>query len=163
MKQKIKIIILSGIFLLIDIIVKLLVANKLVLNESIKIIDNFFYITYVKNTGAAWSILSGRQTFLIIISLIIIFLLIAYLIRKKEYKKIEIIGYSMLISGSIGNLIDRIVYGYVIDYLNFYIFNYNYPIFNIADVCIVIGIILLVIDSWREENGVYNRRRKRKN
>lgn len=163
MKQKIKIIILSGIFLLIDIIVKLLVANKLVLNESIKIIDNFFYITYVKNTGAAWSILSGRQTFLIIISLIIIFLLIAYLIRKKEYKKLEIIGYSMLISGSIGNLIDRIVYGYVIDYLNFYIFNYNYPIFNIADVCIVIGIILLVIDSWRKENGVYNRRRKRKN
>lgn len=146
-----KIIELSSIFLIVDIVVKLLVKSKLVLNESIKIIDNFFYITYVQNTGAAWSILSGKQYFLIIITLIILIYLIIYLYKKKTYTKLETIGYGLLISGAVGNLIDRIVYGYVIDYLNFYIFNYNFPIFNIADTCIVVGIMLLFISSWREK------------
>lgn len=145
-----KIIGLSSIFLILDIVVKVLVKSKLVLNESIKIIDNFFYITYVKNTGAAWSILSGKQVFLILFSIIVIVLLFIYLYKKKTYTKLELIGYSMLISGAIGNLIDRILYGYVVDYLNFYIFNYNFPIFNIADCCIVVGIMLLFISSWRE-------------
>lgn len=145
-----KILGLSSIFLIIDILFKLVVKNILVVNESIKVINNFFYITYVKNTGAAWSILSGKQLFLIIFSIIIILILIIYLIKKKEYNKFEIIGYSLLLAGAIGNLIDRVVYGYVIDYLNFYIFNYNFPIFNIADCCIVIGIMLLFIDTWRK-------------
>ena len=145
-----KIIGLSSIFLIIDIVVKVLVKSKLVLNESIKIIDNFFYITYVKNTGAAWSILSGKQVFLILFSIIVIVSLFIYLYKKKIYTKLELIGYSLLLSGAIGNLIDRILYGYVIDYLNFYIFNYNFPIFNIADCCIVVGIMLLFISSWRE-------------
>jgi len=145
-----KIIKLSSIFLVIDIAVKLIVKNTLVLHQSIKIINNFFYLTYVKNTGAAWSILSGKQFFLIIFSIIIVILLIIYLNKKKDYSKFEIIGYSLLLAGAVGNLIDRIVYGYVIDYLNFYIFNYNFPIFNIADSCIVIGIMLLFIGTWRE-------------
>lgn len=146
-----KIIGLSSVFLIIDIIVKLIVKSKLVIQQSIKVIDNFFYITYVKNTGAAWSILSGKQTFLIIFTLIVIIALFIYLYKKKTYTKLETVGYSLLISGALGNLIDRIVYGYVIDYLNFYIFNYDFPIFNIADSCIVIGIVLLFIGSWREE------------
>jgi len=145
-----KIIKLSSIFLVIDIAVKLIVKNTLVLHQSIKIINNFFYLTYVKNTGAAWSILSGKQLFLIIFSIIIVILLIIYLNKKKDYSKFEIIGYSLLLAGAVGNLIDRVVYGYVIDYLNFYIFNYNFPIFNIADSCIVIGIMLLFIGTWRE-------------
>ena len=146
-----KIIKLSSIFLIIDVIIKLIVKNCLFLNQSIKIIDNFFYITYVRNTGAAWSILSGKQLFLILVSLFIVISLFIYLYKKKTYTKIEKIGYSMLIAGAVGNLIDRIVYGYVIDYLNFYIFNYNFPVFNFADTCIVIGIVLLCISSWREE------------
>ena len=145
-----KIIGLSSVFLIIDIIIKIVIKNLLVVNESIKVINNFFYITYVKNTGAAWSILSGKQLFLIIFSIIVIIMLVIYLFKKKEYNKFEIIGYSLLLAGAIGNLIDRIVYGYVIDYLNFYIFNYNFPIFNIADCCIVIGIMLLFIDTWRK-------------
>lgn len=145
-----KIIGLSSIFLLIDIVVKLLVSGNMILHQSIKIIDNFFYITYVKNTGAAWSILSGKQYFLILVSLVVIVGLFFYLCKKNDFSKVEIIGYSLLIAGAVGNLIDRIIYGYVIDYLNFYIFNYDFPIFNIADTCIVIGIMLLFISSWRE-------------
>ena len=146
-----KIIGLYSIFLIIDIVVKLLVKSKLVFQQSIEIIDNFFYITYVKNTGAAWSILSGKQLFLIMFSIIVVISLLIYLYKKKTYTKFETVGYSLLIAGAVGNLIDRVVYGYVIDYLNFYIFNYNFPIFNIADSCIVIGIMLLFISSWREK------------
>lgn len=145
-----KIISLSSIFLVIDIVVKLIVKYNMEVYESIKIIDNFFYITYVKNSGAAWSILSGKQIFLIIFSIIVIIGIIIYLVKKKDYTKIEVISYSLLLSGAVGNLIDRVLYGYVIDYLNFYIFNYNFPIFNIADTCIVIGIMLLFIDIRKE-------------
>ena len=143
--KKYKYFILSLILVIIDLIVKLIVKNTMIPNQSITIINNFFYITYVKNTGAAWSILSGRKIFLIIFSLIVIISIIYYIIKRKEYNKLELIGYSMVLSGAIGNLIDRIIYGYVIDYLDFYIFNYDYPIFNIADILIVIGIIIIFI------------------
>ena len=145
-----KIITFSSIFLIIDIVIKLIVKYNMKLYESIKIIDKFFYITYVRNTGAAWSILSGKQIFLILFSIIVIVGIIIYLIKKKEYTRLETISYSLVLSGAVGNLIDRILYGYVIDYLNFYIFNYNFPVFNIADTCIVIGIMLLFIDMRKE-------------
>ena len=79
-----------------------------------------------------------------------------YLIKDKDLNKIDIVSYSMLIGGIIGNLIDRIVHGYVIDYLDFKIFNYNFPIFNIADTLIVISIIIigisLIVGEYREQN-----------
>lgn len=146
-----KIITFSSIFLVIDIVVKLIVKTNMELYQNIKIFNNFFYITYVKNTGAAWSILSGKQLLLIIFSMIVIIGLLIYLYRKKDYNKLETIAYGLVLSGTIGNLIDRVIYGYVIDYLNFYIFNYNFPVFNIADACIVIGIMLLFIDMRKEE------------
>ena len=65
--------------------------------------------------------------------------------KIKKLDKFDIIGYSLLTGGIIGNLIDRIIYGYVIDYLDFYIFNYNYPVFNFADISIVIGVIIVII------------------
>lgn len=158
-----KIIGLSSVFLIIDIILKLIIKNNMVVNESINIINNFFSLTYVKNTGAAWSILSGKQFFLIIVTIIVIIFLLIYLYKMKNYSSLDIIGYSLLLAGALGNLIDRIFYGYVIDYLDFLIFNYDFPIFNIADCCIVIGIMILFISSWREEYGVYGRNRKYKN
>lgn len=153
-----KIIKITSGLLLIDILIKLLVKNNMLVNESIKIINNFFYITYVKNTGAAWSILSGKQTFLIIFSIIVIALLVFYLVKKKSYLNLEVIGYSLLLSGALGNLIDRILYGYVIDYFSLYIFSYSFPIFNFADSCIVIGIVLLFISSWRDSNVIRSRK-----
>ena len=116
------------------------------LYKSINIIDNFFNITYVRNNGAAWSILSGNTMLLIMISLIALFLIYFWFIKDKELNKWENIGYGLLIGGTLGNLFDRIVYGYVIDYLDFKIFNYNFPIFNLADMCIVIGVILICIN-----------------
>lgn len=150
MNNKVKISISSIILIVIDIVIKLIISNNLILNQSISVINNFFYITYVKNTGVAWSILSGKINLIIVITLAIIMLLIIYIFNKKSYSVLEIISYSMLLSGSIGNLIDRIIYGYVIDYLDFNILGYDYPIFNFADICIVIGIILILIFGGKD-------------
>ena len=151
-----KILPISLLFVVIDQVVKILVISKLALQQSITIINNFFNITYVRNTGAAWSILSGNVLLLIMISVLALVAIYYYLIKDKYLNKIDIVSYSMLIGGIIGNLIDRIVHGYVIDYLDFKIFNYNFPIFNIADTLIVISIIIigisLIVGEYREQN-----------
>lgn len=147
------IIILTIVFLIIDIVSKLIVSNLMNVNDSIVVIKDFFYITYVRNTGAAWSIFAGKTWLLIIVSLIIIFFIVGYIYKNKPKSKFEILGYSMILGGAIGNLIDRVIYGYVIDFLDFYIFGYDYPIFNLADSFILIGVILLIIYTWRSKDG----------
>lgn len=146
-----KILSLSFIIVIIDQLIKMIILNHVDLNETINIIDNFFAITNVKNIGAAFSILSGNRLFLILISFLALIIIYYYLLKNKNLKKIEIVTYFLLIGGIIGNLVDRIVYGYVIDYLEFNLFNYNFPIFNFADICIVIGCLLLGLITIKEE------------
>ena len=143
-----KVYIFALIRLIIDQIVKILVSNYLILGQTIKIINNFFYLTYVQNKGAAFSILIGYRYILIIITFIFLYYLHKCIKKQKSFNKLEIISYGLLLGGIIGNLIDRIIYGYVIDYFDFMIFNYNFPIFNLADSFIVIGCIILVINSY---------------
>lgn len=143
-----KVYIIALISLIIDQIVKILVSNYLILGQTTKIINNFFYLTYVQNTGAAFSILIGYRYILIIITLIFLYYLYKYTKKQTNLNKLAILSYGLLLGGIIGNLIDRIIYGYVIDYLDFMIFNYNFPIFNLADTFIVIGCIILVINSY---------------
>ena len=145
-----KIYITSIIILIIDILSKIIIKNILLEKQSITIIKKFFYITYAKNTGVAFSLLSGNKIFIIFTTLIIITILINN-IKNKYINKIEQIAYGLIIGGAIGNLVDRIIYGYVIDFLDFKIFNYNYPIFNIADTSIVIGVIIIVITSFKRK------------
>ncbi len=130
-------IILTILLLLIDVISKLLVDKYLVLEKSIEVINGFFYITKVYNEGASWNIMWGMRLLLIIISIIVLSLLIIYQKKFKENKR-NITAFSLLYAGIIGNLLDRIIYGHVIDYLDFNIFSYDYPVFNFADICIVI-------------------------
>lgn len=143
-----KVYIIALISLIIDQIVKILVSNYLILGQTTKIINNFFYLTYVQNTGAAFSILIGYRYILIIITLIFLYYLYKYTKKQTNPNKLAILSHGLLLGGIIGNLIDRIIYGYVIDYLDFMIFNYNFPIFNLADTFIVIGCIILVINSY---------------
>ena len=149
--MKKKNIILTSLFLLIDIISKLLIDKYLVLNKSYKIINNFFYITKVYNEGASWSILWGMRILLILIGIIVLIGLFYYQRKFKENKR-NILAFSLLYAGIIGNLLDRIIYGYVIDFIDFKIFNYDYPVFNIADMCIVFGIILMGIAIMKRED-----------
>ena len=145
-----KVIAISSISFLIDRITKIIVCSILKTGESIPIIKNFFSITLAKNTGVAFSLLEGKIDIVIIVTLIVLFLIIDML-RKNNIKENEKKYYALMIGGALGNLLDRIIYGYVIDFLDFKIINYNYPIFNIADSCIVIGMILLLINSIKEK------------
>lgn len=139
---------ISFIILLIDRIVKILVQAFLSTNK-VYVIKNFFYLIYVKNIGAAFSILEGKSILFILIGLTALGL-IFYQVKKKN---ISNIGYSLLFGGILGNLIDRIIYGYVIDFIGFEIGSYSFPIFNIADIAIVIGAIIIVLGSDKNEDN----------
>ena len=156
-----KIGIMSLIVIIIDRILKVLVTNNFVLNVRNKIIDGFFYITNCHNEGAAFSLFSGNVLFLIFITLIVLFL-IYRTINKENVNKIGILAYGLLLGGILGNLYDRIFYGYVIDYLDFVIFKFNFAIFNLADAAIVIGAILLIVFEGSDNDGRKNKDRSRK-
>ena len=156
-----KIGIISLIVIIIDRILKVLVTNNFVLNVRNKIIDGFFYITNCHNEGAAFSLFSGNVLFLIFITLIVLFL-IYRTINKENVNKIGILAYGLLLGGILGNLYDRIFYGYVIDYLDFVIFKFNIAIFNLADAAIVIGAILLIVFEGSDNDGRKNKDRSRK-
>jgi len=154
--KKIKIYIISIIILFIDFLTKYIITSNMSLNSSKEIIKDFFYLTYIHNEGAAFGILDNNVVFLIGISLTFLIMFIYY-IEKNSYNKIQEIAYSFLLGGVVGNLIDRIFRGYVIDFLDFKIFSYDYPVFNMADSFIVIGIIILIVVYIKE---IVNERRK---
>ena len=136
-----------------DQILKIVIRNFIPIGHSIQIIPSFFNLTYVENQGAAWSLFSGNRIFLIFVAVISLIFIYYFFIREKKLNKLELISYSTLIGGLLGNLIDRIILGAVIDYLDFTIFNYPFPIFNFADICIVISVFLILIINWKEEKN----------
>lgn len=149
--MKKKIYIISFIIFIIDLLSKILVLG--IDKTPITIINNFFYINKIFNTGAAFSLFTGNNFILIIIAIAVLI----YIDRKviDDIKsKISVISISMLIGGIIGNLFDRIVYGKVIDFLSFKFGTYSFPVFNLADTFICIGIFLLIVDFLRGDlNG----------
>lgn len=158
-KMNKKIIYTMFICIFIDQLIKIIVSNIALLNTPYEVIKNFFYLTHVRNLGAAWGIFYGNRYFLILVSLFALFIFYFVFIRNKKLSKFESISFGILLGGIIGNLIDRIVYGYVIDYLDFQIFNYDFPIFNFADTCIVISIILIIIKIIKDDSDgkIYNK------
>lgn len=143
--------IIVSIFLL-DRITKVLVINKLTLGKSLSVIDGFFNITYVNNHGAAFGIMDGKVIFIVVVS-VLIFAYLIYEIRKDSHSKLITTSISFVIGGLLGNLFDRIVYGHVIDFLDFNFFGHDFAIFNIGDSFIVIGTILLAIGFLLEERN----------
>ena len=149
--MKKKIIIISAFIFFLDQLIKLLISSFLHLNESLTIITNIFNITYLENSGAAWSILNGHLSLLIVFSVIALFIIIYYM-KKFVLNKRNIIAFGLIYGGLLGNLFDRLFHGYVIDYFDFKIFNYKYPVFNIADTALVIGIFLIIIAIFKGED-----------
>lgn len=126
--------------------------------QSITIIPNFFSITLVGNTGGAFSILSSSTILLIVISIVFLNLIYFLFIRGKKLSDFDQVTYGILIGGITGNLIDRVVHMQVIDYLDFNIFGYAFPIFNLADIAIVISMFLLIIQVIKgDKNEVSSR------
>ena len=153
-------IIISIIVLAIDQILKAIISAS---DTFITVIDNFFYIDYSSNTGAAFSILSGHNVMLIIITIILTVMLYHFMYSYKDNTIISL-AFGLLFGGILGNLLDRVFVGYVRDFISLKFGSYYFPIFNIADMAIVIGVTLLVISTIIEEmnkRGNKSRRRQK--
>lgn len=152
--MKKKIMISGALIVLIDLVSKTLVQTGMKLYDSIEVIPGFFSITYLQNTGAAWSIFEGQRWLFIVLGIATLAVLVGMFIKEDKNPWI-ISGVALMIAGTFGNLFDRIVYGYVRDMLSFIIFDYHFPVFNIADVSLVIGVgliaIAVLIDERKEK------------
>ena len=134
--------------IIIDQLTKFLVVQYMTIGQSISIIDHFIYITSHRNEGAAWGILQGKMLFFYVVTLIVIGVVILWIRRldvKKE--KLLVIALSLILGGAIGNFIDRVMYQHVVDFINTYIFGYDFPIFNIADSALCMGVFLMAVDA----------------
>lgn len=146
-----KVYIITLLSFIIDQVSKALVSTYFSLNESVKLINNFLYLNYINNTGASFSILTNKKYLLIVLSLVAIVIIIRYINTFKN-TIFNRIGLGLLLGGILGNLSDRILFGYVKDFISLYIFGYSFPVFNIADICIVVGVIILIISILRGED-----------
>lgn len=153
MKNKNFIYTISMFFLLLDQLIKLIVTKNMELFQEIKIIKNFFSIYYIKNKGAAFSIMGNQTILLIIISIICLIVLKNYIKELKEPNKPIVISFGIIIGGILGNLFDRLFYKAVVDYLSFNLFGYSFPVFNLADIGITVGAVLLIITLILEEKN----------
>lgn len=138
---------LAAFLVVVDQCLKAVVNNKIELGKVIEVIKfgdvKVFSLTHIRNTGAAWSIMSGKTWFLVSLPIIVCIAGIVYMYKIRKGPKLEIISLAMIISGGAGNLIDRVRMKEVIDYIKFELI--DFPIFNFADICIVIGAILFCL------------------
>ena len=134
---------------------KYLVHVRFRWGESVPVADPFFALTYVRNMGAAFGLLHRapayfREPFFIVIPLVALFTILLFFVKLKEDQKWTATALTLILGGAIGNLIDRLRFGYVIDLLDFHWKEmYHYPAFNIADSCIVVGVVIMFLLSFR--------------
>lgn len=147
------------IIFLIDQGVKYLVATRMELYEQIPVIGNFFLITSHRNRGAAFGILEGQRWLFIVITIVVVIAIIWYLRKTvKMGQKLLSVALSLVLGGAVGNFLDRAISGEVVDFAQFNFGTYTFPIFNVADSAIVIGVALIILDTLLEsrrnkENG----------
>lgn len=150
--------IIAVAILIIDFITKKLIVHNLELNEEVSVIGNFFLITSHRNRGAAFGILQEQRAFFIIVTIIIVAAIIWYARSVRKTGSAWLLtGLGLVLGGAIGNFIDRARFGEVVDFFKFNFGSYTFPIFNVADSAIVVGVILILIDTLlhtkQEEKG----------
>lgn len=142
-----------------DQLTKLYIQRTLTLGEGIVIIPGFFQISYVLNPGAAFGFLAGshpafRNPFFIGVSILAIFLIVYYSRRAQEKGPFFVLGLGFILGGAVGNLIDRLRIGMVVDFLDFSLGSYHWPTFNVADATITTGVFLMLLDllgEWKRQ------------
>ncbi|HEU18578.1 MAG TPA: signal peptidase II [Deltaproteobacteria bacterium] len=144
------------IVLLLDQVTKIFINSSFVLYESLNIIPGLFNITYIRNPGAAFGFLADadpmfRSIFFIAVSIVAVAIIVVVILKIKADELLSTFGLSLILGGALGNLIDRIRLGEVIDFLDFYLGSYHWPAFNLADSAISIGAVLLIWEIMRKK------------
>jgi len=139
---------------LLDFITKAYISSSMSLHESFDVINGFLNITYVRNPGAAFSFLADapaifRSIFFISVTVTAIILVLYYIAKSKIEEPFMIFSLSLILSGAVGNLIDRIRFGEVVDFIDVYISSYHWPAFNVADSAITVGAVIMVLELIR--------------
>lgn len=147
--------ILSAAVVAADIFTKWLIQQQMAVGESIPVIPGFFHLTFTMNPGAAFGILPGQRYFFIGVSILAAGLMAYYITRPEGRQGLIHYGLGLMLGGAVGNLIDRIRYGRVVDYLEFFWRDYYFPAFNVADSAITIGTGLLILFLlWQPQQEV---------
>jgi signal peptidase II len=147
---------LSGLSILLDQITKLAVIDRLTPYQDVIPLTSFFNLVHVHNTGAAFSLFAdqpGWQRFFFLGIAVVATAVILHLLKKTVGRPRYAIALALILGGALGNVIDRALYGHVIDFLDFYLGSWHWPAFNVADSAITVGAVLLVWDSFRKEEA----------
>lgn len=161
-------VVLFVLLVLIDQIIKIYIKRTYELAnwKTVTVIEGFFNITYTTNSGAAWSFLSGKdwaQTFFkILTSVALIVFIILFIYATKKNKRLMRFSFVLLSAGAVGNFIDRLAYNYVVDFLSFRFGSNSFPVFNVADSLMTIGIILLIIELLFVDSDALFKKKKDK-
>jgi len=145
---------LSPLILIVDQLTKFYIDRTMKLYQSIPLIDGFFSITYLRNRGAAFSFLaeaSWRLPFFLLATVIAVIAILVAFKKLRDDQRFAAVSLTMILAGAVGNLIDRVRMGEVIDFLDVYWRNQHWPAFNVADSAICVGVALLAFDMFREE------------
>jgi signal peptidase II len=144
----------SALVLILDQVTKIYIDRTMELHSSITVIEGFFNITYLRNKGAAFGMLANssfRLPFFILVSTVAVVVIMFVIKRLREDQRLAAVSLSLIYSGALGNLIDRVRLGEVIDFLDVHWHGHHWPAFNVADSAICVGVFLLAIDMIREE------------
>ena len=144
----------SALVLVLDQATKIYIDKSMALHSSITVIENFFSITYLRNRGAAFGIFANssfRLPFFILVTTVAVCVIFVVIKRLREDQKLAAVSLSLILSGAVGNLIDRVRLGEGIDFLYVHWYEHYWPAFNVADSAICVGVFLLAIDMYREE------------
>jgi signal peptidase II len=145
---------LSALVIIFDQLTKWLMSNWLDLYETVAVVP-YFNLTLAHNYGAAFSFLASaggwQRWFFTLLAVVVSIVLIVWMKRLKAQARLEAISLALILGGAIGNVIDRVLHGYVIDFLDVYVGSYHWPAFNIADSAICVGAVLLIFDSFRSK------------
>lgn len=149
--------IIIALIVILDQLVKYIVQSRLDLNQTIPILEDVLHLTYIHNNGAAFSILENMTGLLIFLPLVITVIVLVYIaVKRRKEHGLLLLSLALIAAGGIGNLIDRISYGYVVDYIDFRVF----PIFNVADISVTCGCGLLIIYMFFVEPRIHKERNK---
>ena len=157
MNRSLQAILLGVLILSLDQASQQLVLEQISQTRSVEIIPGLFKLSLVTNTGAAWGILRGQGLWLTLLAIAAIFVLIIVRRRFTYVGWLPRVALGLLLGGIAGNLTDRLKYGFVVDFLDFYIDGWHWPAFNVADSAICIGVILYLFDSFKRERAVSNK------